>query len=102
MATYDVSLFGSNPSNNNDDCFAGKSFSSYEKALAVFNNPEKFFSEFAMEGVRFVRFEGSRSKEDEYFVRELEGNDAPSEDWEREMRAEGAWDLDSYNDGMGW
>jgi len=106
MSNYSVNLWGSNPMDDNDDCWTGLDFSTEEEALKCFYNLEDYFNEFDLEGTRYVECVSNVQGEDLNEVREVEGyaTTADSDDWEREMAMEAAmgFGVDGYNDFYGY
>lgn len=103
---FSVNLWGSNPMNDNDDCWTGLDFKTEEEALKCYNNVEDHFEDYDLEGTRYVEVVSNTTKSDLRDVREVSGytttSDAP--DWEREMAMEAGMmgGLDSYNDYYGY
>lgn len=105
MSNYSVNLWGSNPDEMNDDCWMGQDFDSENEALRCFNHPEEFFSEFDLDGTRFVELTSNVQGNDLYDTREIQGSTTSDDsDWTREMAMEAGmgFGCDGYNDFYGY
>ena len=102
LKPFTVSLFGSHPDEDNDDCWTGNDYATLTEAEKVFVAPWETFLRDS--SVAYFVLEGPG------IDRQVRANPAfkPSKDYdsaersERAMQAGMAFGCDGYNDEMGW
>lgn len=99
---YEVTHWGSDPAEGNDDCYEGWEFSSLDEAM------EKLQAE-ARYHVAYVQLVGPNEqyiRKNDKFDAERRAADArrDQEEWRREIAMQAGMGLgcDAYNDEMGW
>lgn len=101
--TYSVTLWGSDPRDENDDCWSGRDFESWDDALACYGDIEANFENFELADTRFVMLEGGNLEEP--YIKEVKGYASPSDDdWSNEMAMQAGMGMgiSAYNDWRGY
>jgi hypothetical protein len=106
MATeYTVDLWGSDPSEDNDDCWTGENFSTLEEAQACYHNPAETFSIEDLRHTAVLVLDGpdvhSERPCELYRPRKRRDEDA---EWRHEIAMEAGMlhGCEAYNETMGW
>lgn len=99
---YSVSVFGSHPDEDNDDCWTGEDYATKDEALAAFNSEEPWIID---RDNAFIMIDGpdiNETRPNPHFVAKAKRPDSGS--WQREiaMQSGMAFGCDGYNDAMGW
>lgn len=105
---FQVLLFGSHPDLDNDDCWCGADFDTYEEALACFNDPAPFGKGMALSlpDSEYIMLDGYEDepqiRKNPSFSRKAQRSD--DGDWAREiaMQAGMGGGCQAFNDAMSY
>jgi hypothetical protein len=101
--SYSVTLWGSDPEFENDDCWTGEDFATLAEAEAAFTDPDSAFPSYRGDrDVVFIELDGPYAHKSR---RLRPDRKSPTrDDWKREaaMQAGMAFGCDGYNDEMGY
>jgi hypothetical protein len=99
-----VNLWGSHPSQDNDDCWTGVDFETEEQALRAFANPTVAFSKGSIRDTAYIELEGPNlykvRKNLDYVPSQRDDDD----DWLRDTAQQLGMGLGvkAYNDAIGF
>jgi len=99
-----VNLWGSDPDEENDDCWVGDGFATEEEARKVFEDPWNTFQKsYFSKGTHTIELDGPGVHETRLNP-EFKGKEIGDDDWKREqaMQAGMGGGTDAYNDAMGF
>lgn len=104
LITYSVTLWGSNPNLDNDDCYTGADFITLSEARACLANLDLHFNSTYYADVPFILLEGPGVYEIIELADVKKSCTDDDGEWRREqaMQAGMAGGCDAYNDYMGY
>lgn len=102
---YYVNFWGSDPAEDNDDCWTGRGFASESEAREFYEDPMSYCEshEYGVEGTRVLQLIGPGVSETRPFVVGSDDSDDMS-DWKRERATQAGMmgGCAAYNEAMGY